>query len=585
MILEICVLLSIAWTTVQTTTVSYNLPKFCSRALWNANATTFATENKIGKDPHSIFVDKNNNIYVPNRSSNKIVLWHNNGKTEYKTIAGNLVSPQSVFVTLSGDMYVANVQSSWITKFTLNETRSTLTINKMGNCLCVFVDVNSTIYYSFWEVHKIFKQPVSGTTVGETTAAGNGSAGKANNQLNQPFGLFVDVDLGLYVADFKNNRIQHFRSGQVNGTTVVGDEVSFSAKLNHPTGVVLDGEKNLFIVDCYNHRIVRLISSDLRCVAGCSQSSGSDLSRLNEPISLSFDSYGNIYVADKFNNRIQKFVFITNSCNLIATTSPILRNNKPSSRIPPIGTTTVVDIATTEVKRSTTTSGTTAIQSFVAPNCYNYTSTGVLCSQLESICKLASPCHNNGSCTLNSSASRGYSCSCLPYFNGTLCQYDHRPCKPNTCWNNGTCVPDKSNTTFECRCAVGWDGKHCETKINYCWNATCLNKGVCFPLFMNYKCECVGDYSGRHCEISSRRMIIHKIISKTVSYVAILVLIVTVMFFIIMDILKYCFGIDPIHEERERLRREKRMKKHKPIIQRPVYVNPPPVVIIQETTL
>jgi hypothetical protein len=43
-----------------------------------------------------------------------------------------------------------------------------------------------------------------------------------------------------------------------------------------------------------------------------------------------------------------------------------------------------------------------------------------------------------------------------------------------------------------------------------------------------------------------------------------------------MDILKYCFGIDPVSEERERIRREKRAKKRKPIIQRFIYVNAPP---------
>ncbi len=48
------------------------------------------------------------------------------------------------------------------------------------------------------------------------------------------------------------------------------------------------------------------------------------------------------------------------------------------------------------------------------------------------------------------------------------------------------------------------------------------------------------------------------------------------MFVVIMDILKYCFGIDPICEERERIRRKKQAKKRKrPIIQRFIYVNAP----------
>ena len=47
------------------------------------------------------------------------------------------------------------------------------------------------------------------------------------------------------------------------------------------------------------------------------------------------------------------------------------------------------------------------------------------------------------------------------------------------------------------------------------------------------------------------------------------------IFVVVMDILKYCFGIDPVEEERERMRPEKRAKKRKPVIERFVYVNAP----------
>jgi hypothetical protein len=45
-----------------------------------------------------------------------------------------------------------------------------------------------------------------------------------------------------------------------------------------------------------------------------------------------------------------------------------------------------------------------------------------------------------------------------------------------------------------------------------------------------------------------------------------------------MDILRYCFGIDPTREDLERIRRKKLAKKRKPVIQRFIYVNalPPP---------
>lgn len=107
--------------------------------------------------------------------------------------------------------------------------------------------------------------------------------------------------------------------------------------------------------------------------------------------------------------------------------------------------------------------------------------------------------------------------------------------------------------------------------INFCNNVTCQNNGVCRPILLNYTCECLGDsYSGRHCEIVSKRIIIYKTISKTFSYVAIIAISIVVMFVIIMDVLKYCFGIDPVRKERERYRR----RKH-PIIQRFTYVNNP----------
>jgi hypothetical protein len=139
----------------------------------------------------------------------------------------------------------------------------------------------------------------------------------------------------------------------------------------------------------------------------------------------------------------------------------------------------------------------------------------------------------------------------------------------------GTCN-ETSNTTFNCSCELGWGGKHCEIKVNHCENVTCENYGVCRPLFRDYSCECLGDsYSGQHCEITATRIKIYQMVSKSFAYVAIIAMISVVMFVIIMDILKYCFGIDPTRDDLERIRREKRAKKRKPVIQRFIYVNPP----------
>ena len=65
-------------------------------------------------------------------------------------------------------------------------------------------------------------------------------------------------------------------------------------------------------------------------------------------------------------------------------------------------------------------------------------------------------------------------------------------------------------------------------------------------------------------------MFVRQIVSKSVAYIAILAMISTAMFIVIMDIVKYCFGIDLTEEERERMRQEKLEnkleKKRKPVV-------------------
>jgi len=119
-----------------------------------------------------------------------------------------------------------------------------------------------------------------------------------------------------------------------------------------------------------------------------------------------------------------------------------------------------------------------------------------------------------------------------------------------------------------------------------------MNNGVCRPLFRNYTCECLGEsYSGRHCEIITTKIVTYQMVSKSFAYVAIIAMVSVAIFIVVMDILKYCFGIDPTREELERIRRKKRVKSRKlPVIQRFKYVNTSPpskesVSTLKETSI
>ena len=86
---------------------------------------------------------------------------------------------------------------------------------------------------------------------------GSGSAGSSPSALSSPRGIHVTTDLDLYVADCGNDRVQLFRAGQSNATTVAGNGSNSTLPLDCPMGITLDADENLYIVAHNNHRVVR----------------------------------------------------------------------------------------------------------------------------------------------------------------------------------------------------------------------------------------------------------------------------------------------------------------------------------------
>jgi DNA-binding beta-propeller fold protein YncE len=184
-----------------------------------------------------------------------------------------------------------------------------------SRCSGLFVDINDTLYCSIRDHHQVVKRWLSDDANMTSIAAGTGANGSASNDLNYPYGIFVDTNFDLYVADCRNHRIQLVRSGQLNATTVAGaGSLHTTIKLNCPTGIVLDADKYLFIVDYGSHHIVGSGPNGFRCLAGCSGSAGSASNQLSNPYTLTFDKYGNMFVTDFADSPVKKFVLSTNSC-------------------------------------------------------------------------------------------------------------------------------------------------------------------------------------------------------------------------------------------------------------------------------
>jgi hypothetical protein len=270
----------------------------------------------VDYNPYGLFVNTNNTLYVAEYFNSRIQVWLDGNITPIRTISGNISYPYSIFVTSSGDIYVDNAMLyGEVDKWLLNATSGIPVMYVTGNCYGLFVSINNTLYCSLSYLYQVVTRSLDDVSNTVRIVAGTGCSGSASNMLSLPNGIFVDISFNLYVADSGNNRIQLFRSGQSNGTTLAGYGALGTITLNRPNDVILDADGYLFIVDSGNSRIVGSGPTGFRCLVGCS-GSGSSANQLANPQSIAFDSYGNIFVADSGNSRIQKFILATNSCGM-----------------------------------------------------------------------------------------------------------------------------------------------------------------------------------------------------------------------------------------------------------------------------
>src|SRR6202140_177869 len=160
--------------------------------------------------------------------------------------------------------------------------------------------------------------------------AGNGVAGFAGDSgpsntalLSHPYGVAVDAQGNLYIADLGNARVRKMspdgtiRTIAGGGTIVPGGNgdggPATSAQLLEPRNVAVDPDGTLYISDFGAHRVYRVSPGGILTTlagtgkAGFSGDGGaSQLAQLNSPAGLASDSSGALYIADSANNRIRR---------------------------------------------------------------------------------------------------------------------------------------------------------------------------------------------------------------------------------------------------------------------------------------
>jgi uncharacterized protein (TIGR03663 family) len=186
-----------------------------------------------------------------------------------------------------------------------------------------------------------------------------GQAGIGQGQFNAPRAIAMGLDGSLYVADSRNNRIQHIATNgkvlQVWGTFgSIEDGNANPGTFNEPWGVAVGPDGSVYVADTWNYRIQKFSGSGVfitmwntygdpssptgfygpRSIAvdsigdvfvtdtgnkfvvifdangkylGQFGGSGIEPGQFDEPVGLGFDSMGNLFVADTWNQRIQVF--------------------------------------------------------------------------------------------------------------------------------------------------------------------------------------------------------------------------------------------------------------------------------------
>lgn len=162
------------------------------------------------------------------------------------------------------------------------------------------------------------------TLVGTGTmgAAADGSSAETA-QINNPYGVVIGPDGGLYWADFGSNRVLRLdltakRINVIAGTGTKGHAgdggPAQAALLSAPHEVRFDSKGNMFVAERDSH-VVRHIDMKTRVittvagtgVAGYSGEGGpANQAQLNQPHSIVLDKADNVLICDINNNRVRK---------------------------------------------------------------------------------------------------------------------------------------------------------------------------------------------------------------------------------------------------------------------------------------
>jgi hypothetical protein len=299
--------------------------------------------------PYGAAVDGSGNVYVADEASNVVRKITPSGVVT--TLAGTsgvrgsadgtgpaaqFSTPIGVAVDGSGNVYVADFSNETVRKITPSGVVSTVagtagvagTVNGTGTAaqfsspVGIAVDGSGNLYVADQTDYTIRKVTPAGvvTTLAGTAGVVGSADGAANiARFNNPYGLAVDGNGNVYVADSGNGIIREISPAGVT-TTIAGTAKVYgsangtgaAAEFNVPLAVAVDGSGNVYVSDYSNSNVRKITSSGVVTslagntgITGYADGTGAG-AEFNSPFGIGVDGSGNVYVADSGNNEIRK---------------------------------------------------------------------------------------------------------------------------------------------------------------------------------------------------------------------------------------------------------------------------------------
>jgi sugar lactone lactonase YvrE/Tol biopolymer transport system component len=176
----------------------------------------------------------------------------------------------------------------------------------------VAVDAQGDVYIADTNNNRVRKVTPDGTIV-TVAGTGVGGAGPDNVPATQsalygPAGVAVDAAGNLYIADLDDFRV---RKVAPNGiiTTIAG----YPSINGNPFGVAVDAQGNVFVASDTSNQILKIAPGGaVTTVAGTGTAgyNGDNIAataaKLNSPIGVAVDAQGNLYIAEENGHRVRK---------------------------------------------------------------------------------------------------------------------------------------------------------------------------------------------------------------------------------------------------------------------------------------